>query len=82
MLEKHLKDELINTSETYRYQLLGRLKADCDYFLNTGSKHFWSGDERDQIEVMKILYETFPADKKPEWLNLEQIKEYENKIVK
>lgn len=75
--------DILNNDEKFRYQLLSRLQADCDYYLNTQkcSKHFWAGSEKEQIEIMFLLYDSFPKDKKPEWLTLEQIKEYEKKII-
>lgn len=76
--------EILNRDETFRYQLLSRLQADCEYYLNYGNrnkKFLWSGDEKEQIELMVLLYESFSEDKKPEWLSFEQIKEYEKKII-
>ena len=45
------------------YRLLGRLKADCDYFLGTGGraeKHLWAGNVREQIAKMRELYAALP----------------------
>lgn len=75
--------DVLKNDERFRYQLLGRLKSDCDYYLNTGknAKHFWAGSGKEQIELMFALHESFSEDEKPEWLTLEQIKEYEKKII-
>jgi len=69
--------------EEFRYQLLGRLHSDCDYYLGYGYRHprnLWANNESDQITFMRLLYASFPDDKKPEWLTLEQIDEYESKM--
>ena len=79
-----LDSSLLNSSETFRYQLLSRLQMDCDYYLNCANKSsrvLWSGDEKEQIENMFQLHESFSEDKKPEWLTIEQIKEYESKMI-
>ena len=38
-------------------------------------------DERDQIQDMRKLYNSFDDDKKPEWLAFEQIGDYEKKML-
>ena len=53
------------------YQLLDRLRSDCEYYLNYGNRHpksLWAGDEKLQIEFMIKLHESFKEDEKPEWL--------------
>lgn len=76
--------EILNADETFRYQLLSRLKMDCDYYLGYGNrnkKYLWAGNEKEQIETMKELWNTFPEDGKPEWLTWNDIAHYENKII-
>lgn len=68
--------------QKFEYQLLGRLQQDCDYYLGAGArnkKHLWALDEALQIQKMKELYEGLAV--KPEWLTLEAIQEYEEKMV-
>lgn len=68
---------------TYNYQLLSRLVADCKYFLGNGrgcKKYLWAGDVEAQITKMYELWESFPADEKPEWLSLEEVAEYAQKM--
>lgn len=65
----------------YNYMLLSRLKQDCDYFLKNGNraeKHLWAGNVDDQIAKMKELYNKLP--KKPEWLSMEDIENYEKEM--
>lgn len=63
------------------YQLLSRLKADCDYFLGAGGraeKHLWAGNVREQIAKMRELYAALPE--KPEWLTMEEIDRYTQRM--
>ena len=64
------------------YQLLSRLKADCDYFLGAGGraeKHLWAGSVDAQIAKMRELYNALPE--KPEWLTSEDIDRYESQMT-
>ena len=63
------------------YRLLGRLKADCDYFLGAGGraeKHLWAGNVREQIAKMRELYAALPE--KPKWLTPEDIERYAQRM--
>lgn len=63
------------------YRLLSRLKADCEYFLGAGGraeKHLWAGNVREQIAKMRELYAALPE--KPEWLTLEDIDRYAQRM--
>ena len=63
------------------YQLLSRLKADCDYFLGAGGraeKHLWTGNVDGQIAKMWELYAALPE--KPEWLTMEDIDRYAQRM--
>ena len=45
-------------SYSFEYQLLDRLKTDCNYYLGNGNrceKHLWAGNVKDQIAKMKEL---------------------------
>jgi len=74
---------ILKQDEEFRYQLLGRLQMDCDYYLGNGkghSGHLWAGDEKEQIKTMKDLWNSF--DEKPEWLSMKEIEEYEKNMIK
>lgn len=76
--EKEYKDD------TFYYQMLDRLRTDCEYYLGYGNRNvkcLWAGNEKEQIEFMKRIWSSFLQDKKPEWLSLEKIEEYERKMV-
>lgn len=69
-------------SYSFEYQLLDRLKTDCNYYLGNGNrceKHLWAGNVKDQIAKMKELYEILPI--KPEWLSLDDIEEYKAEMT-
>lgn len=75
---------LNNHDDTFRYQMLDRLRTDCNYYLGNGNryaKHLWTGDEKEQIKVMKALWESFSDNGKPEWLSYEDILEYQKQMV-
>lgn len=74
----------VSKEKRFQYQMLGRLKSDCDYYLGYGnrySNHLWAKDEKAQIEKMKEIWNGFSEDEKPEWLTWEQIERYEKEMV-
>lgn len=78
--------EILNNDEKFRYQLLSRMQSDCKYYLgNEGKsrhpKHLWAGDEKEQIEYMKAIWDSFAENEKPEWLTYEDILEYEKQMI-
>ena len=69
-------DEVIHRDSVFRYQLLGRLQSDCEYYLNYGNRHpksLWAGDEK--------LHDSFKEDEKPEWLTMDKILEYSKRMI-
>lgn len=72
-------------TDIQKYMILGRMQRDCEYYLEFGFRDkeiLWSHDEKEQIENMKALWNSFPDGKKPEWLTMEQIEEYEKQMIK
>ena len=64
------------------YRLLGRLRADCEYFLGAGNraeKHLWAGSVYAQIVKMRELYDALPQ--KTEWLTKEMIDDYADRMA-
>jgi len=85
-LEIHFikREEQPTQEEKFNYQMLSRLKMDCEYYLGNGNrneKHLWAGNEQEQINEMKKIYNSFSDDKKPEWLTYEQILQYEKLMI-
>ena len=67
---------------SFEYQLLDRLRSDCDYYLGVGvraNKHLWAGTPEGQIDKMKELWNELPE--KPEWLSMEDIEAYEKEML-
>lgn len=75
---------VLKTDETFRYQLLGRMQTDCNYFLGNGDGHnkfLWGGNVETQIAYMRALYDSFPNEKKPEWISIEDIDNYQKEMI-
>lgn len=70
---QHIETEKAQTSE---YMLLGRLQSDCEYCIDNNTiRHLWGITIVTHIKKMRELHNKLIV--KPEWLTLEQIKEYE-----
>ena len=84
--EKPVTEDFLGKTEprdyTPEYQLLDRLRMDCEYFLGAGQhseKHLCAGNRHAQIAKMRELYEMIPD--KPEWLTPEMINSYEERMA-
>lgn len=64
--------------QAFEYQLLARLRSDCEYSLNTGENKLWAGNAQEQIDKMRELYNGLEV--KPEWITLKDIDEYEKRF--
>lgn len=85
-------DEYIATAKTREtkenirksdYMMLDRLRTDCEYFLGNGNGylgHLYYKDVDKHIEEMKKIYESFSDEEKPEWISLEDIDNYKQKM--
>ena len=74
----------LERDERFRYLLLNRMREDCEYYLVHGCRDcncLWAGDEHEQIELMKKLWDSFPESGKPEWLTMEEILSYEERML-
>jgi hypothetical protein len=68
----------------HTYMMLARLQSDCNYYLGFGNrheKHLWAGNVADHINEMKKLWNSLPADAKPEWITMQQIEIYEKDML-
>lgn len=71
----------INRDDKFRYMLLNRMQSDCEYYLGNGNRcarHLWANNEAEHIKVMLALWHSLPVV--PEWLPLERIYEYAEKM--
>ena len=63
---------------SFFYQMLSRLKSDCEYFLGNGCRfepHLWAGSVDAHIAEMRKYYALVPE--KPDWLTEADIDLYE-----
>ena len=77
--ERKIIDRVLHRDMVFRYQLLGRLQTDCEYYLNYGNrniKRLWAGNVNLQIKLMVELYNSFKEDEKPQWLTRDEIIAY------
>lgn len=73
-----------NKDYSFDYQLLDRLRLDCRYYLD-GHRNpdlLWAGSVGEQIKEMRKLYNSFPSDKKPQWITGEDINHFEAEMLK
>lgn len=78
-----LKEEERENPRKFDYMMLDRLRTDCEYFLGNGNGFLGSLYYKDidqHIEEMKKLYESFSEQEKPEWISLENIENYRQKM--
>ena len=83
LMESFLNNLQEQEDKEFRYQMLGRLKSDCDYYLGNGNRnerHLWAKDVDKQIAKMRDLHGLFKDEDKPEWLTAEDIDNYEAKM--
>lgn len=68
----------------FDYQMLGRLKSDCEYFLGNGNGHkdfLYYKDVNKHCDAMLAQYNSFPDDEKPVWLSIEKIENYRKEML-
>lgn len=79
-------------AHSFDYQMLDRLRSDCDYYLGAclehsdgpdfmvaAQKHLWAGSVEAQVAKMRELYDRLPV--KPEWLSRKDIDRYEERML-
>lgn len=73
----------VSEDKRFQYQMLDRLKSDCDYYLGYGRRNsgcLWAKEVKGHIDHMKAIWSSFSEDEKPEWLTWEQILDYEREM--
>ena len=77
-------EPFIRHPRDFDYMMLDRMRSDCDYFLGNGNGyegHLMYGSVEKICDEMERLWKSFSDEDKPEWLSLEQIKEYRVKML-
>ena len=72
----------ISNPQEFTYMMLSRLRSDCDYYLGYGKRResvLWADNVDSHIKEMKRLWNVLVV--KPEWLSMEEILDYERKMV-
>lgn len=78
---KETLQDILKLDIEFRENFLSRLVADCKFYISRKSgqeSDLWAGGIDKQISYMRALWESFI--KKPIWISLEDIQEYENKM--
>jgi Large polyvalent protein-associated domain 11 len=81
---KSFENFINENNHKFNYMMLGRLKSDCEYFLNYGGgslRNLYYGDIEKHITEMKKLWNSFPENEKPDWLSYEDIEKYEEDML-
>jgi len=71
-------EKFLNTDVEFRIRLLSRLVADCVYYLGCPEWHekqLWGHSVEEHLWDMKVLYESFSEEEKPEWLSVSRMEE-------
>jgi len=69
--------------KSFEYMMLSRLQQDNEYFLGNGNgaeHQLWAGNIEDQIKEMNKIWKKLKD--KPDWISLEDIADYETKMLK
>ncbi len=80
---KDFAEYIQNKDIRFRYMLLSRMQSDCAYYLGNGrifGGHLWAKNEKDQIKCMKLIWNSFQGDQKPEWISYDDILAYERRL--
>lgn len=75
------KEWIKHRETTYQYQLLGRMQADCLYFLGFGNgrSELWGVTIAEHIAFMQTRYSLIVE--KPEWLTEDDIKQFQQRML-
>lgn len=75
--------DILKSEKRFRYMMLDRMRQDCEYYLRIGgsAKVLWAGDEKQHIQNMKDIWNSFDENDKPEWLTMEDIEQFEKLMI-
>lgn len=75
-------EEILSGGITYKYRLLARMQQDCLLYIagDRREEYLWTQSVTKQIDLMVATWNSIPTDKRPKWLSLEQIKEFEKQM--
>ena len=73
MNTESINKEVSNWNNGFKYRLLGRLKSDCEYFIDWRGR-LWGGDVETHINYMIAVYNSLVI--KPVWITMRDIKDF------
>ena len=78
-------NEVNEKDYTFDYSFLSRLKSDCKYVIDHQISNprwsLWGITVEKHIEEMRKVYNSFPDDKKPQWITMDDIDNYEKTML-
>lgn len=74
---------ILKSEKRFRYMMLDRMRQDCEYYLRIGGSAnvLWAKDEKQHIQNMKDIWNSFDENDKPEWLTMEEIEQFEKRMI-
>lgn len=74
--------DILKAEKKFRYMMLDRMRQDCEYYFRIGgsAKVLWAGDEKQHIQNMKDIWNSFDEKDKPEWLTMEEIEQFASRM--
>jgi len=81
--ESNMEEKYLEMSLTEKYQFLGRMKSDCEYYLGGGMKqvsHLWGKSVDHHLKCMQELLFSIPSEDRPEWLTYQDILDFSKKM--
>ena len=75
--------DILKSEKRFRYMMLNRMRQDCEYYLRIGGSAnvLWAKDEKQHIQNMKDIWNSFDENDKPEWLTIEEIEQFEKRMI-
>lgn len=78
-------NEVNEKDYTFDYSFLSRLKSDCKYVIDHQISNprwsLWGITVEKHIEEMRKVYNSFPDDKKPQWITMDDIDNFEKEML-
>lgn len=78
-------NEVNEKDYTFDYSFLSRLKSDCKYVIDHQISNprwsLWGITVEKHIEEMRKVYNSFPDDKKPQWITMNDIDNFEKEML-
>lgn len=80
---EYMEQKYLEMTLEEKYQLLGRMKSDCEYYLGAGMKQvssLWGKTVDNHLGCMKELLFSIPMEDRPEWLTYPDIAAFDKQM--